>query len=66
MNCFVADPQVDFARLILHRNVPIRARPFFVRWAKLWSEAVAETESPDATLHFFENLGRQHKIEPWQ
>ena len=66
MSTPIADPQADFARLILQRNVPERARPFFVRWAAKWSEAVAATDTPQATMAFFEDLGRLPNLEAWQ
>jgi integron integrase len=54
-----------YSRLLEQRQIPPKAMPHFLRWAKTWISTVNCT-TPSATLEFFNTLGRRPNLAPWQ
>jgi len=51
--------------LLNRRNIPDKAKPHYIRWAKTWISTVnPDTAAP--TLDFFQDLGRRPKLPVWQ
>ena len=59
------DPLPAFAALLDERGLSRGTRPYYLRWAKLWSSTVPPG-SPEATALFFEEAGRRPGLEAWQ
>ena len=59
------DPLPAFAALLDERGLSRGTRPYYLRWAKLWSSTVPPG-SPEATARFFEEAGRRPGLEAWQ
>jgi integron integrase len=54
-----------YEQLLDQRNIPAKARPYYLRWAKTWSTAV-NPDNISATEIFFQNLGRSPHLHAWQ
>ncbi len=63
------DPSPDtlssYETLLDQPNVPTKAKPYFLRWAKMWF-TTANPEMPSGTLEFFHSLGRRPNLPAWQ
>lgn len=56
----------DYLRVVAeHPRIKETARPYIARWAEQWLSARG-WESEDATLSFFEALGRNPRLTDWQ
>ena len=54
-----------FAQLLDRRNIPPKAKPYYLRWAKTWIASVAP-DTPSATCEFFQEEGRRPNLQAWQ
>ena len=54
-----------YTLLLDQRSIPPKARPYFLRWAKLWNATVKSDNQP-ATELFFQDLARHPRLESWQ
>ncbi|MEI6278093.1 MAG: tyrosine-type recombinase/integrase [Verrucomicrobiae bacterium] len=54
-----------YEHLLDARNIPPKARPYYLRWAQAWITTVALDNLP-ATLEFFHCLGRRANLPAWQ
>jgi integron integrase len=66
MNTSNRDPLADFADLLLRRAAPERARPHLIRWVRKWAETVTDRSTRESTVAYFETLGRDPNLAPWQ
>jgi len=54
-----------YEHLLDARNIPAKAKPYYLRWAQAWITTVALDNLP-ATLDFFQSLGRRASLPAWQ
>jgi hypothetical protein len=55
----------SFLQRLTARHIPSKARPYFQRWAELWTKADGPS-SAERTSAFFDGLGRSTGIADWQ
>ncbi len=55
----------SYETLLDQRNVPAKAKPYFLRWAKIWFTTV-DPDTASATLDYFQDLGRRPNLPAWQ
>ncbi len=60
-----ADFLSSYEELLDQRHVPTKAKPYFLRWAKMWFTTV-DPDTSSATLDFFQALGRRPNLPAWQ
>lgn len=60
-----ADLPPAFEQLLDQRSIAPRAKPYYLHWAKTWSVAVNPEEACE-TERFFDDLGRNSHLQPWQ
>jgi|GEM_PF-4694921 len=54
-----------YEQLLDARNIPAKAKPYYLRWAKAWT-TTAESDNPSAAQIFFQCLGRRANLPAWQ
>ena len=54
-----------YEQLLDARNIPAKAKPYYLRWAKAWI-TTAESDNPSAAQEFFQCLGRRANLPAWQ
>lgn len=54
-----------FEELLDSRNIPAKAKPYYLRWAKAWA-TTPEPHDPSAAQEFFQGLGRRANLPAWQ
>ena len=54
-----------YEQLLDARNIPAKAKPYYLRWAKAWI-TTAKPDNPSAAREFFQCLGRRANLPAWQ
>ncbi len=54
-----------YEQLLDQQNIPPKAKPYFVRWAKIWI-STADIDTSSGTSVFFQDLGRRPQLPAWQ
>ena len=54
-----------YEQLLDARNIPAKAKPYYLRWAKAWI-TTAEPDNQSAAREFFQCLGRRANLPAWQ
>lgn len=54
-----------YEQLLDARNIPAKAKPHYLRWAKAWVTTV-EPHNPSTVQEFFQCLGRRATLPAWQ
>ena len=54
-----------YEQLLDARNIPAKAKPYYLRWAKAWITTAAP-DNPSAAQEFFQCLGRRASLPAWQ
>ena len=54
-----------YAQLLEERNIPPKARPYYLQCAKTWSTTV-RSDDQSATEGFFQELGRRPNLPAWR
>jgi len=61
----VSDHLQTYERLLAQRNIPPKARPYFLRWAITWCATVSSVNA-SSTEEFFHEQGRRPGLKAWQ